>query len=75
MDSEYAWDSLLDIDSFNQLLKSLYSPGKGGVEQLLNDIYQGKQIFTLDYFKETIQENVLYVSEGKYIWNYQSNYM
>lgn len=56
MDTDYAWDNLFDINSFNQLLESLYVPKGKSVEQFLDDIYQGKQILSAEYVKECITD-------------------
>lgn len=52
MDTECVWDSILDVDALEELLESLYIPKGNNVEQFLNDIYQGKQIFSIAYLKE-----------------------
>lgn len=59
MDTECAWDSILDIEGVEELLESLYMPKGNHVEQLLNDIYQGKQIFSISYLKEIISNVIL----------------
>lgn len=56
MDNDCIWDNLLDVDAIDELLESLYMPKGNGVEQILNDIYQGKTIFTLDYMKQIITD-------------------
>lgn len=59
MDTKCAWDSILDIEGVEELLESLYMPKGNHVEQLLNDIYQGKQIFSISYLKEIISNVIL----------------
>lgn len=56
MDTEFAWDALLDVDSFDRLLDSLFVDKVNGVEQILNDIYQGKNIFSLEYIKTMVSD-------------------